>query len=96
MARQPSSLAIPQDELKRAFMRGIARTVRALDDVVVVARDTVGQATAKPKRRAKPKTKAKARAKTASKPRRAAAKSRRSTRAKSAAARKRPRRMRGS
>jgi hypothetical protein len=92
MARQ--SLAFPQDELKRAFMRGLARTVRALDDVVVVARDTVGQAAAKPKRRAKPK--AKARAKSAAKPRRAAAgaKSRRTARAKTGAARKRTRRTR--
>lgn len=85
MARRP--LPLPQDELKRAFMRGLARTVRALDDVVVVARDTVGQAAAKPKRRAKPK--AKARTKSAAKPRRA-------TRAKASAAHKRPRRMRGS
>ena len=88
MARQ--SLSLPQDELKRAFMRGIARTVRALDGVVVVARDTVGQATAKPKRRTK---KAKSRAKAAAKPRRAAgAKSRRTTRAKAGAGRKRTRR----
>ena len=91
MARQP--LSLPQDELKRAFMRGIARTVRALDDVVVVARDTVGQATAKPKRRTKPK--AKSRAKAAAKPRRAAgAKSRRTTRAKAGPARKRRARAR--
>ena len=91
MARQ--SLSLPQDELKRAFMRGIARTVRALDGVVVVARDTVGQATAKPKRRTKPK--AKSRAKAAAKPRRAAgAKAQRTTRAKPVAGRKRRTRTR--
>jgi len=91
MSRQPP----PQDELKRAFMRGLARTVRALDDVVVVARDTAGRAAGKPKRRAKPK--AKARTKSAAKPRRAAgAKSGRAARTKASSARKRPPRMRGS
>jgi hypothetical protein len=86
MSRQP--LQLPQDELKRAFMRGLARTVRALDEVVLVARDTVGQASAKPKRRAKPK--AKARAKSAAKPRRAAgAKSGRAARSKASSGRKR-------
>lgn len=58
----------PQDELKRAFMRGIARSVRALDEVVVAATKTAKRVQAGPKR----KTKAKSKSTPKAKPRRPA------------------------